>query len=222
MKILVINAHPEPQSFCSSLFHSAVAALERNGHQIQTSDLYTMGFDPVSDRRNYTTTKNPDHLKPQIEEMHASEVGGFSSDLEDEMRKVEWCDLMIWQFPLWWFSVPAILKGWFDRVFAMGRFYGYGHIYETGVLQGRMAMLSLTTGGPWDSYTPDGFNGDINSILRPIHRGMLEFVGFGVLIPQIFYSPAHKSQEERTAELAAYCNRLKEIESEQPITVGRY
>jgi NAD(P)H dehydrogenase (quinone) len=138
------------------------------------------------------------------------------------MRKVEWCDLMIWQFPLWWFSVPAILKGWFDRVFAMGRFYGYGHIYETGVLKGKKAMLSFTSGGPWDSYQPDGFNGDISSILRPIHRGMLEFVGFDVLMPQIFYAPAHKSQEERTAELQAYCNRLKEIESEQPITVGRY
>ena len=222
MKILIINAHPEPQSFCSSLFQSAVTTLELTGHQVQSSDLYTMGFDPVSDRRNYTTIKNPDYLKPQIEEMHASEAGGFAADLEAEMCKVEWCDLMIWQFPLWWFSVPAILKGWFDRVFAMGRFYGYGHIYETGILKGKKALLSLTTGGPWDSYQPDGFNGDISGILRPIQRGMLEFVGFEVLLPQLFYAPAHKSQEERAAELAAYCNRLREIESEDPITVGRY
>ncbi|HIJ88471.1 MAG TPA: NAD(P)H-dependent oxidoreductase [Desulfuromonadales bacterium] len=222
MKILIINAHPEPQSFCSSLFHSAVTTLELADHQIQTSNLYTMEFDPISDRRNYTTIKNPDYLKPQIEEMYASEAGGFAPDLEAEMCKVEWCDLMIWHFPLWWFSVPAILKGWFDRVFAMGRFYGNGHIYETGVMQGKKAMLSLTTGGPLDSYQPDGFNGDINGILRPIHRGMLEFVGFEVLLPQIFYAPAHKNQEERTAELQAYCNRLKEIESEQPVTVGRY
>ncbi|MEI6207490.1 MAG: NAD(P)H-dependent oxidoreductase [Desulfuromonadales bacterium] len=222
MKILIINAHPEPQSFCSSLFNSAVATLELAGHQIQSSDLYKMGFDSISGRRNYTSTKNPDYLKPQIEEMHASEVGGFASDLEAEMCKVEWCDLMIWHFPLWWFSVPAILKGWFDRVFAMGRFYGYGHIYDTGVMRGKKAMLSLTTGGPCDSYQPDGFNGDINGILRPVHRGMLEFVGFEVLTPQIFYAPAHKSQEERTAELEAYCTRLKVIESEQPISVGRY
>ncbi len=222
MKILIVNAHPEPQSFSSSLFQAAVVTLERDGHQVQTSDLYRMGFDPVSDRRNYTTIKNPDYLKSQIEEMHASEAGGFAADLEAEMGKVEWCDLMIWQFPLWWFSVPAILKGWFDRVFAMGRFYGYGHIYETGLMKGKKALLSLTTGGPGDSYQPDGFNGDINGILRPIQRGMLEFVGFEVLLPQLFYAPAHSSQKERAAELAAYCNRLKAIESEVPITVGRY
>lgn len=54
---------------------------------------------------------------------------------------------MIWQFPLWWFSVPGILKGWVDKVFAMGRTYGGGRIYEKGVFQGKKAMLSLTTGG---------------------------------------------------------------------------
>jgi NAD(P)H dehydrogenase (quinone) len=176
----------------------------------------------VSDRCNFTTVKNPHFLKPQVEEMHASEAGGFVPELETEMRKVEWCDLMIWQFPLWWFSVPAILKGWFDRVFAMGRFYGFGQIYETGMLKGKKAMLSLTTGGPWDSYQQGGFNGDINGILRPIQRGMLEFVGFQVLAPQIFYSPAHKSQEERLPELEAYCARLWQIEAEQPIEVGHY
>lgn len=165
MNILIVNAHPEPQSFCSSLFNTALATLGDIGHQVKASDLYRMGFDPISDRRNYTTVKDPDYLKPQIEEMHASDVAGFSPDLDAEMRKVEWCDLMIWQFPLWWFSVPAIMKGWYDRVFAMGRFYGYGNIYETGVLKGKRAMLSLTTGGLQEHYTAEGFNGDINGIL---------------------------------------------------------
>jgi len=222
MKVLIVHAHPEPQSFCGSMFNAAVKTMRDAGHEVQTSDLYPMQFNPISDRRNYTTVKDSGYLKPQIEEMHASEVGGFAPDLEAEMRKIEWCDLMIWQFPLWWFSVPAILKGWYDRVFAMGRFYGYGHIYETGVLQGKKAMLSLTTGGGPEHYMADGFNGDINSILRPIQRGMFEFTGFSVLAPQIVYSPAHRSQEERVTEIEAYCNRLKQIDSENPITVGRY
>jgi len=222
MKVLVVLAHPEPQSFCGSLFTAAVETLRDAGHEVQTSDLYPMEFNPISDRRNYTTVKNPEYLKLQIEEIYASEVDGFAPDLDAEMRKVEWCDLMIWQFPLWWFSVPAILKGWYDRVFAMGRFYGYGRIYETGVLKGKRAMLSLTTGGPRENYAADGLNGDINGILRPIHRGMLEFVGFEVLAPQIFYAPAHKSQEERVTEMESYCNRLKQIDSENSITVGRY
>jgi NAD(P)H dehydrogenase (quinone) len=49
-----------------------------------------------------------------------------------EIAKIEAADLMIWQFPLWWFGLPAILKGWAGRVFAMGRTYGNGHVYETG------------------------------------------------------------------------------------------
>jgi hypothetical protein len=49
---------------------------------------------------------------------------------------------------LWWFGLPAALKGWAERVFAMGRTYGGGHIDETGVFRGKRALLSLTTGGP--------------------------------------------------------------------------
>ena len=222
MKVLIVHAHPEPQSFSGSLFTTAVETLRATGNTVQVSDLYSMKFDPISDRRNFTSEKDPQYFKQQIEEMYASETGGFSPDLLTEMEKVEWCDLMIWQFPLWWFSVPAILKGWYDRVFAMGRFYGKSHIYETGVMKGKKALLSLTTGGACEHYTADGFNGDIHGILRPIQRGMLEFTGFSVLAPQVFYSPAHKSQDERVTEMASYCNRLKQIDSENPVTVGRY
>jgi hypothetical protein len=82
------------------------------------------------------------------------------------------CDLMIWQFPLWWFGVPAILKGWVDRVFAMGRTYGGERFYENGVFKGKRALLSVTTGGPEAVYQKGGWNGDIQAILRPIQRGM--------------------------------------------------
>ena len=84
---------------------------------------------------------------------------------------------MIRQFPLWWFGLPSLLKGWVDRVFAMGRTYGGERIYANGVFRGKRAMLSLTTGGPQQAYLQGAFNGDISAILRPIHRGMLQFVG---------------------------------------------
>lgn len=104
----------------------------------------------------------------------------------------------------------------------MGRFYGYGHIYETGVFQGKRAMLSLTTGDPEEAYKKGGFNGDINSILRPIQRGMLEFVGFDALAPQIVYGPSHLSDEKRKAHLAAFAKRLIKIESEAVVDIGVY
>jgi len=129
-------------------------------------------------------------------------VGGFAPEIEDEIVKVESADLMIWQFPLWWFALPAILKGWVDRVFAMGRTYGGGHVYETGRFSGKRALLSLTTGGPEAAYRNDGFNGDLGAMLRPIHRGILNFTGFAVLAPQVVYGPVRADDAQRAGWLA--------------------
>jgi len=222
MKILIVFAHPEHQSFNGALFRTAVETLTAAGHEVKTSDLYAMGFNPASDRHNFITLKDPDYFKQQTEEMHATETYGFAEDVEDEISKLEWCELMIWQFPLWWFGLPAILKGWVDRVFAMGRTYGGGRIYDNGVFKGKRALLSLTTGGPAAAYLKGGFQGDIQAILRPIQRGMLQFLGFTVLAPQITYGPVRLEPDARAEVLAAYAERLRNIEGESPFEVGIY
>jgi len=222
MNVLVVLAHPEPKSFNSALFEIAVATLRAQGHTVAVSDLYRMGFDPTSSRKNFLTEKEPGFLKLQQEELHATETHSFTPELEAEIAKVEAADLMIWQFPLWWFGVPAILKGWVDRVFAMGRAYGGGRVYGTGPFQGKRALLSLTTGGPAEAYAADGFNGDLEAVLRPIHRGMLAFTGFEVLAPQVFYGPVRVEDAQRQAWLTAWAERLRGLEHEAPIQVGRY
>jgi len=225
MKVLVVLAHPEPMSFNGAMYRAAVETLLTEGHEVETSDLNQMDFDPVSGRHNFTTVKDPNYFKPQIEEVFATEADGFAEDIENEIEKIEWCDLMIWQFPLWWFGLPGILKGWVDRVFAMGRTYGGDKLYGNGVFRGKKALLSLTTGGPASAYVKGGFQGDIDAIdaiLRPIQRGMLQFVGFDVLAPQIIYGPVRMDDVQRKDLLAAYAERLKRIESEKPIDVGIY
>ena len=112
MNVFIVLAHAEPRSFNGALYDVAREALGAAGHDVVTSDLYAMGFDPVSDRRNFTTVRDPDYLKQQAEESHATKTGGFAADVEAEIAKIEACDLMIWQFPLWWFGLPGILKGW--------------------------------------------------------------------------------------------------------------
>lgn len=222
MNVFLVLAHPEPHSFNGALHRAAAAALRAAGHTVTESDLYGANFEPRSSRANFTSVHDPDYFKPQLEELHATEAGGFAPDIEAELAKLEACDLMIWQFPLWWFGLPAILKGWVDRVFAMGRTYGGGRFYEQGVFRGKRALLSLTTGGPEEAYLPGGFNGDLAGVLRPIQRGMLEFVGFSVLAPQVVYGPVRLEPAEREAALAAYVARLSEIASETPIEVGTY
>lgn len=217
MKVFIVHAHAEPQSFNGTLTRHAQQVLEAAGHEVIISDLYAMNFDPVSDRRNFTSQKNPDYFKQQIEEMYATEVNGFAPDIQAEMEKLEWCDVLIMQFPLWWFSLPAILKGWVDRTLAMGKIYGGGKWYDNGVFQGKKAMLSLTTGGPENMYTAIGINGNINEILFPIHHGILRFVGFDVLPPFISWAVAHADEEKRQAYLNAYQERLLKIAETEPI-----
>lgn len=196
--------------------------LRDEGDAVVVSDLYAMRFSPVSDRRNFTTVKDADFFKQQIEELHATEVGGFAPDIEAELRKMEECDLMIWQFPLWWFGLPGILKGWVDRVFVMGRTYGGERFYENGAFKGKRTMLSLTTGGPEAAYKKGGWNGDIHSVLRPIERGILRFTGWEVLAPNIVYAPVRVTRDERSAALAAWASRLRAIGAELPVDVGEY
>ena len=89
----------------------ATAALRAAGHEVVVSDLYAMGFDPVSDRRNFTTVADPIQLKQQAEESLTSARGGFAPNLQAEMDKLAWCDVVILQSPIWWLGMPAIMKG---------------------------------------------------------------------------------------------------------------
>lgn len=222
MKVLIVYWHPEPKSFNGAMLNQAQETLRAAGHEIKVSNLHEMNFNPVSGRHNFDSTSNAEYFKQQMEEIYATDNNTFSSEIETELQKIEWCDLMIWQFPLWWFSVPAMLKGWVDRVFAMKRVYGGGREYYQGAFKGKKAMLSFTCGASEEMFQPGGLNGDLNGVLKPIHRGMLQFPGFDVLEPHVVYSPARISDEDRQRELKRYAHRLEHIEKEDTIEIGDY
>lgn len=218
MKVFIVYAHAEPRSFNGAMRDLAVATLTDAGHAVQVSDLYEMKFDPVSDRRNFVSVKDAGYFKQQLEERHASEVGGFASDVQAEMEKLFWCDVLIFQFPLWWFGMPAILKGWVDRVFAMGRVYGGGKWYTDGALRGRRGMVATTTGGPASLYSPRGINGHIDALLYPIHNGIFYFVGMEVLPPFVAWSVARASDDQRRRYLDEWRQRLRTLDTTPPLT----
>jgi NAD(P)H dehydrogenase (quinone) len=212
MHVLIIHAHPEPKSFSGALTAEAQRFLIAHGHEVVVSDLYAMRFSPVSDRRNFTTVRNADYFSQQEEEAYAAQHDGFAADIKCEMEKLFWCDVLIWQFPLWWCGLPAILKGWVDRVFAAGgRVYGGGKWYDRGVFAAKRAMCSLTIGGSVEMYAENGLNGSISTILFPIHHGMLYFTGFKVIEPFLVHAPVRMSQIEREAHLARYRERLLQL-----------
>jgi NAD(P)H dehydrogenase (quinone) len=217
MKILIVHAHHEPHSFCRALARCAEATFLAAGHTVDFADLYAEGFDPVSDRRNFNTVKDPAYLKQQIEEAHASAVNGFAPSLEHEIQRLEACDLLIFSYPLWWFGMPAILKGWVDRVFASGRIYGGPKLYENGLGQSRKrALVLMTTGGGEIAYNGRGFNPPIETIMTPIQHGVFWFNGFLPLKPFIAWSPVRITAEERSAYLDSLETRLTDITTEPP------
>jgi len=221
MKILIVYAHPEPQSFNGALKDLAVEVLKGAGHEVQVSDLYALGFDAAGGPIDFIARDDASCFRYQREQIHATASGLFVPELKAEMDKLVWADFVIFQFPLWWFSLPAILKGWVDRVFAMGFSYGPRERHETGIFRGKRAMLSFTTGGPPGTYVPGGANGDIDELLRHIQYGMLHFVGIDVLPPFIAYSAARVDAEQRAAYLEAYRARLLSLESTAPIEFGK-
>lgn len=208
MRVLIVHAHHEPSSFNGAMTREAVAALEGAGHEVVVSDLHAMNFDPVSDRRNFITVADGAVLKQQAEESHASASNGYVPELQAEMDKVAWCDVMIFQFPIWWLGLPAILKGWVDRVFAVGRAYGGGRWFDGGVFAGKRAMCSVTVGGPQPVYSQIGVYAPINDVLFPIHRGIFAFCGFTVIEPFVVYGPNRITQQERAAYLQRYRERI--------------
>ena len=209
MRVFIVQAHPEPKSFNGAMTSVAGAALRSAGHEVVVSDLYAMGFNPVSGRDNFTSVLDADYFKQQAEEAYAAQNDGFAPALKEEMDKLFWCDALILQFPLWWFGLPAMLKGWVDRVFASGgKTYGGGKWYDRGVFAGKRAMCSVTIGGPRPIYSERGLNGPISSVLFPINHGILYFVGFTVIEPFLVHAPARLSDDERRREMDRYRDRV--------------
>ncbi|WP_155590972.1 NAD(P)H-dependent oxidoreductase [Lysinibacillus cavernae] len=211
MNILIIYAHPEPKSFNAALKDLAVSELTTLGHEVKVSDLYAMNFKAVANSEDFNERENKEFLKYAVEQKHAVKTNSFSKDIEEEQKKLVWADFVIFQFPLWWYSAPAILKGWFDRVFASGFIYSRDMRYDTGGLKGRKAMLSITTGSPKDAYTPHGMDGDIHEkILYHINHGMLYFAGLEPVEPFIAWTPSH-DEEDRNVYLEKYKWRLNHL-----------
>ncbi|SJZ88214.1 NAD(P)H dehydrogenase (quinone) [Enhydrobacter aerosaccus] len=225
MNVLIVHAHPETGSFNAAMTRQAEATLAGAGHEVVVSDLYAMGFNPVSNRHNFMTVADSRTLRLQTEEAHASTHDGFVPELQAEMDKLARCDLLIFQFPIWWLGLPAILKGWVDRVFAVGRAYGGGRYFDRGVFQGKRAMCAVTVGGFRAAYSERGVYAEVEDILYPVHRGIFGFTGFTVIEPFVVYAPGRIETDERRRYLDRYHERLLDLDRAriiQPLATALY
>ncbi|MEU1125407.1 NAD(P)H-dependent oxidoreductase [Streptomyces sp. NPDC005899] len=199
---LIVHAHPEPRSFSTAQMNTAAQALRDAGYRVDVLDLYGEGWAPVLDRDEFAPVDG--YFKPQAEQMRAVGDGTLDATVAAHLHRLLAADLLVLSFPMWWFSLPAVLKGWVDRVFVMGGVFGGDHgILDEAALAGKRAMLLFTTGGPSAAFQEGGELGRMSDFLFHIHRGMLEFVGFQVVDPVITYAPARMTDQERAAALDA-------------------
>lgn len=208
MNVLIVYAHPEPTSFTAALKNSAVHALTAAGHAVEVSDLYGEGFNPVAGRHDFISAADSQRFHYQSEQLHASKTAGFSADLVREQTRLQRADFVAMIFPIWWGGMPAIVKGWFDRVCAYGVAYADGRRFDKGFLLGRRALLGLSTGGTRERFTDDDAYGDIERVLHPVKRCMLEYLGLDVLDPFVAYASPRVDDAARKAYLTAWQDRL--------------
>lgn len=164
--------------------NAAVEVLSRQGHSVVVSDLYGQGFSAVAQKWDFVTTSGH-HFNYMFEQRHAANLDlAFSPDISAEIQKMRAAEILLLVFPIWWFSVPAIMKGWFDRVLAMGVAWDGGKIYEQGLMRGKQAMLLASAGGPAEFYQENGkHRATPVQLLHPINHGTLAFCGMDVHEP---------------------------------------
>ncbi|GME94029.1 unnamed protein product [Ambrosiozyma monospora] len=228
MKVLIVFAHPEPrsQSLNHSLLKVAINELEKLGHEVKTSDLYAMNWKSNLDADDFPLfDKKHDRLKVNPESARAFKEGKLTDAVLEEQAKLKWADFLILQFPLWWYTIPAIMKGWVERVFSYGFAYAvniskdkpHGDRYGEGLFQGKRAMLLVTIGGPETGYSETGINGDIFDILFPIQHGILFTPGYQVLEPYIIWRANRFPEESFPKAADDLRQRLRDLETDEPI-----
>lgn len=217
MNVFIVHAHPEPRSFCAAMCGTALEHLRAAGHQVLLSDLYAIGFNPVASSADFGQRRNPGYLVYALEQRHGQESGTLAPDVRAEIDKLLWCDLLILNFPVFWFSTPAMLKGWIDRVLVSGLTYGGRRFYDRGGLAGKRAMISITLGGQPHMFGPGGIHGPLDDMLRHLLRGTLAYIGLAVLPPFVAWHVPYIDQDARGAILQHLRERLAGIESMEPL-----
>jgi NAD(P)H dehydrogenase (quinone) len=216
MHVLIVYAHPSPNSFNAALKNLAVEVFTESGHTVEVSDLVAQGFNPVTHANDFAEVDGDSYYSIPAAQLVAFEAGTTAPDIAAEQQKVDAADLVLFQFPMWIYSMPAILKGWVERVMSFGYSHNKGRMFEKGHMAGKRAMLSLTTNGRFEAFHRDGPHGSIDDLLRPIRNG-LRFQGFEMLPPFIAYDVVRADQAARETYLSELRDRLVLIDAAVPI-----
>ena len=178
MKVLIVFTHPNSNSFNHALLEKMSAGLKQSGHEVRIKNLYQENFDPVLSSDDLSQLHN----------------GSIPTRIAAEQEQLLWAEGLIFIYPLWWFTPPAMLKGWFDVVLSNGVAFKYSDKGAEGLLKHKKAIVMITAGANENWFEQ---NDALKISYRPITDGTLAFCGVKDVSHKIYYDIINRTDEER-------------------------
>jgi NAD(P)H dehydrogenase (quinone) len=180
MKHLVIYAHPNDGSLNNYFKQTVVESLKKANHEVVVRDLYKLNFDPIL----------------SLEDMNGQWAGNVAAEVLLEQEYISWADHVIFIYPIWWTGMPAIMKGYIDRVMSYGFAYRYDQGVQKGLLTGKQAIIINTHGKSNAEYESNGMD---KALILTSDKGIYSYCGLEIK-QHFFFDSADRATPENIAE----------------------
>ncbi|PWW26055.1 NAD(P)H-dependent oxidoreductase [Chryseobacterium sp. AG844] len=191
MRHLIIYAHPNENSLNHHLLNTVVETLQLRNEEVVVRDLYTIGFDPVL----------------SLDDMQGQRMGKVSDDVKTEQEYISWAEQITFIYPIWWTGLPAIMKGYIDRVFSYGFAYRYDQGIQKGLLKGKKTVIINTHGKSHEEYEKTGMD---KALTLTSDNGIFIYSGLEI-IRHLFFDKADKASPE---DLEIWKDQIKNLYAE--------
>ena len=196
MKLLAVFCHPMQDSFTGQILNNFVRGAEEAGHSVEIADLYREDFQPIMQEGDFVQFYD----KPMPE------------DVLKEQERFERCDAFVLVFPIWWWSFPAMLKGWIERVFTAGWAFTITDDPEGSMLDERRALVLCCAGGSAAMFEKYGAR---ESLTNMIEVGVMEYCGVTDVHTHIFH------RVRTSVEIPDEVQKIRAKHLEEALILGR-
>lgn len=194
MKNLVIYAHPNPASLNHFFKQTIVESLKNSGEEIVVRDLNEINFNPVL----------------SLNDMRGQRMGQVSEEVKTEQDFISWADQIIFVYPIWWTGMPAIMKGYIDRVFSYGFAYRYDQGVQKGLLTGKKTVIVNSHGKSNAEYQAMGMD---KALALTSDTGIFTYCGLEIK-KHFYFDKADRASAENISE---WENQIKMLFEEKTI-----
>ncbi|QWT85630.1 NAD(P)H-dependent oxidoreductase [Chryseobacterium sp. PCH239] len=176
MRHLIIYAHPNENSLNHHLLNTVIETLQYHNEEIIVRDLYDIGFNPVL----------------SLNDVQGQRMGKLSDDVKTEQDHISWAEQITFIYPIWWTGLPAMMKGYIDRVFSYGFAYRYDQGIQKGLLKGKKTVIINTHGKSHEEYEKTGMD---KALTLTSDNGIFIYSGLEI-IRHFFFDKADKASPE--------------------------